>query len=361
MGANRSHHYVPKCYLRNFAESTGQKTISLFNVRQRKVIKGAPIKSQCARDFLYGRDELEFHLSEIEGRYAEWITRGILARPPRLIEDIDVFCRFFAIIQYMRTEAHAARMRAHFSLTTTLADIPIDSQFLAGMDMSDTALARDGINFALQLRPHLDDLKFALLDNRSSENFLTCDDPVVMTNRLYFQRVGDSNFGLGSAGTIFYLPLSPKVAMVLYDGDVYAPRKRSPQWVTCSQVSDVRALNDLIFLKARENVYFGSPDDFSHDHFQQVESARIAHWERGKVLVQVDENEHGRIFRESDELLPDGASVIWTSQQHPRPLRWPKVLPFKTPAFGYSNGSGMGYMRRATVPPEAGGVMRRRV
>ena len=152
MPANRSQHFVPRCYLRNFARADG-KVIRLFNIKSRVLVESAPVKSQCAHDYLYGRDELEFHLGDIEGRYAEWVSRGVLSAEKSIIPDIDLFCRFFALVQYMRTEAHAARMRAHFSLVDVLGNIPDDSEFSAKkLDLSDSALARDGIFFALEVR-----------------------------------------------------------------------------------------------------------------------------------------------------------------------------------------------------------------
>jgi hypothetical protein len=99
-----------------------------------------------------------------------------------------------------------------------LAEIPEDNEFSARrMDTSDSGLARDGIMFALEAQPSVRDLKLAFIENKTTAAFLTCDDPVVMTNRLYCQRIGETNFGFGSAGCIFYMPLSPKVAMILYD------------------------------------------------------------------------------------------------------------------------------------------------
>src|SRR5690349_21143366 len=123
MPSNRSHHFVPRCYLRNFARSDG-KIIRLYNISRRSIIHSAPVKSQCARDYLYGKDELEFHLGDIEGKYAEWISRGVLSPGRAIIDDIDIFCRLFALVQFMRTEAHAARMRANLALVETLAEFP---------------------------------------------------------------------------------------------------------------------------------------------------------------------------------------------------------------------------------------------
>lgn len=248
MAANRAHHFVPKCYLKNFGKFDNQKAISLFNIGRRSFVHSAPIKSQCTKNFLYGRDELEFHLGNIEGKYAEWITRGVLSPDRLIVKDLDVFCRLFCVIQFMRTEAHLARQRAYFSLTTQLANIPDDHGLSAkNLDLSDTTLARDGIMLALKVISIIDDLGFALIHNHSKKPFVTSDDPVVHTNRLYFQRANASNFGYGSAGAIFYLPLSPEIAMILYDKDVYSIPKANRNWVHVVNPSDADALNLITY------------------------------------------------------------------------------------------------------------------
>jgi len=352
MAANKSHHFVPRCYLRNFSERPDGKTISLFNIARREIVTGAPIKSQCAKNFLYGHDELELHLSDIEGKYAEWITRGVLNDPPSIINDVDLFCRFFSLIQYMRTEANAARMRAHFALTQQLTNIPDDSEFsFKNIDTSDTALARDGIRYALEFQPHITDLKISFLRNSTDSDFVTCDDPIIMTNRFYHQRVGDSNFGFGSAGAIIYAPLSPKVGMIFYDNDVYSLNKINKFWTDIKNTSDIDKFNALVFLKAKENIYFSHSSKFSISSFLETEANRIGDWQRGKILVPVREDANGKVFREADDAPPEGNYVIWTSQQHPKPIKWPSVLRFRSIAYAYENGSGMGFVRKHTVPP----------
>lgn len=364
MAANRSHHFVPRCYLRNFARAEG-KVIRLFNIARRSLIDGAPVKSQCARDYLYGKDELEFHLGDIEGGYARWITRGILSDERVVAEDIDLFCRLFVLIQYMRTEAQAARMRARFALIDVLGEIPEDSEFSSQqMDLSDSALARDGIFHALEMREGIADLKLAFLDNATKARFVTCDDPVVHTNRLYVQRVGDTNFGLGSGGALLYLPLSPTVAMLLYDGGVYSVPKAERYWVRVERDEDIHAFNSLIFLKARENIYYEGADDFSIQRFEAIADRRITDWHRGSILVPVREKgdeDGGRVFVEATEPPSEGNYVIATSQQHPVPAAWPSVVRFRRPAVVYGNGSGMGYVRKATIPPDATGVTKIRL
>ncbi len=245
---------------------------------------------------------------------------------------------------------------------TLSAEIPEDSEFSArNIDQSDTALARDGIFFALEMQDQIADLKLAFLDNRTRSSFITCDDPVVQTNRLYVQKVGDTNFGLGSGGAIFYLPLSPRIAMLLYDGDVYSIPKTGRHWVLIEREGDVHAFNDLIFLKARENIYFMDGSDFSRARFERMADRRIVDWHRGRVLVPVGEDEKGRIFANVDEPPPEGGYVIATSQQHPLPRDWPSVVQYRHPCNRLRKWLRHGLCSKAHDPAEARGVVKIKV
>jgi hypothetical protein len=67
---NKSHHYVPRFYLRNFSRSG--KSVDLFNIDSQRLIKNAPIKGQCCRDYFYGKNpENEKSLSAVEGEVAQ--------------------------------------------------------------------------------------------------------------------------------------------------------------------------------------------------------------------------------------------------------------------------------------------------
>jgi hypothetical protein len=123
-------------------------------------------------------------------------------------------------------------------------------------------------------------------------------------------------------------------------------------------LKDIQYLNELIFVKAKQNIYFSSADDFSFEAFRAVSGARIEDWHRGKVLVEIAEDETGRTFAEADEPPPEGSYVIWTSQQHPVPANWPSILPFRHPPLAYSNGSGTGFVRKQTIPEGSSGFRR---
>jgi len=352
MSANHSHHFVPRCYLKNFSPLENGATINLFNIGRNQLIENAPIKSQCARTFLYGKDELEKILSEIEGKYAAWITRSILRDKPIVLDEIDHFIRFFLMLQFTRTEASAIRTRAHFMLLDKLGQIGIENELSEHyFDTSDKEMVRFSMRMTDDLVNCISDLSVCFIKNTSESMFVTCDDPVVSSNRLHIQRLDRGDFGFGTAGAILYLPLSPEVAVIAYDKDVYSCKKKSTAWAIISNCSDVDALNDLVFLKAKENIYFRSKSDFKHTDFERIKSRRIQDWGEGTIAIPVGERDGGRIFKAvSENERPEvGGFLIHTSQRNPKPYRWPKVLSFKQSAHAYTNGSSAGYIRKRIV------------
>lgn len=71
MASNKNQHYVPQCYLRQFAAGNSASAINLFNIDREKFINCAPLKNQCSKSYFYGDDlELEKALQPIEGCYA---------------------------------------------------------------------------------------------------------------------------------------------------------------------------------------------------------------------------------------------------------------------------------------------------
>lgn len=76
MPANKSQHFVPRCYLRAFSANSEGVAINVFNMARELLIEAASTKGQCARSYFYGRDgELERALQKPEGEYGEIMRR----------------------------------------------------------------------------------------------------------------------------------------------------------------------------------------------------------------------------------------------------------------------------------------------
>jgi hypothetical protein len=363
MPEKKNQHFVPRVYLKHFSPVDSGKTIGLFNLNTSTTVEQAPTKSQCSRPYFHGNDELEDILADVEGRYGDWVGRGVLADPPLLVDDLDRFLHFFFALQYVRTEHAQIRTRAMFEAQKRMMGFtPEDEErfpFPEGVE-----LVRQSVGMSLEFRRHISDLKLALIRNRSDVPFVTSDDPVCFTNRLHLQRLRRRSFGWGSAGTLFYCPFSPTIAACLYDSDVYLADKKDRHWIELTKKADARALNELMFLKARENIYFRNAADFDRDHFELVRHRRVDQYTRGTILKKVGEDEDGEVYRATDEeVMPqlEGARVMTQSVVHAEPTSWFSLIRFRSQPVAYTNGSAAGYVRKHTAQLDGMAVEKVRV
>ena len=121
---------------------------------------------------------METGLQPVEGAYALLVSR--LLRDPRYISDAEkLFLKRFWLLQHMRTEASCGRVLA---MTSGVQNIVGDVGTLP------TISQRDAVQIAMRTLPiglHAigDIKKVTLVWNKSSESFVTSDDPAVLVNR----------------------------------------------------------------------------------------------------------------------------------------------------------------------------------
>ena len=90
MPDHKSQHFVPRCYFKAFSLSEEGAAINLFNIRSEKCVQNAPVKGQCARNYLYGENlKLEKSLQWYEGEYAGVIST--LLSDPSSMSDGDIY------------------------------------------------------------------------------------------------------------------------------------------------------------------------------------------------------------------------------------------------------------------------------
>lgn len=72
MADKKRHHYIPRFYLKRFSINNDGKSLGLYNLKNKKFIQNAPLKSQAYENFLYGEDdEIENALAEMENTVAK--------------------------------------------------------------------------------------------------------------------------------------------------------------------------------------------------------------------------------------------------------------------------------------------------
>jgi hypothetical protein len=351
MASNKNQHFVPRVFLRAFSQNGLGRAINLYNIDARRGIENAPLKSQCSKSYFYGEDlTLERILQHSEGLYAQALAR--LRQPGYALNDVDrVILRHFCFLQHCRTDA-AAR-RAAF-MPAAMADIAFDGSPPASWRMTqreNVVLAMQAFSDTMRI---VYDLNVALIENQTGLPFVASDDPSILTNRWYLQdrRAKGMSGAAGNAGALFILPLSPTIACVLYDSDVYA-LGHDKGWVRVRDVSDVEALNEQQYLNCAANIYFSRWDDLERvsDAFERVRARRPE--TRHVVTVSELESEEGGYRRYRvvplDQLSRERNTLVHVRSITPEPTRWPSFLKWRSTKRIYTNGSGTGFVRKATL------------
>lgn len=255
---NRNQHFVPKFYLRLF--QSAPKRIHLYNLDRMLARKGISIRDQCYKRYFYGKDDTtEKALSFVEGHIAGALRRVTETRqlPIEQSEDYRKLLLFVGL-QLLRTPKASDEAARMFGKVHTRAskggafDIPEFNK----VDILDNA----DLNLSMvpEVVTRIQDLKSHLVVS-STKSFITGDAPVFKYNQYCegIQNVGGV-LGVTSKGIQFFVPVSPNLYLVLYDGTTYRVRSSADRRsrTTKAKQSDIDQLNLLQLLSADRNVYF---------------------------------------------------------------------------------------------------------
>lgn len=353
MASNKNQHFVPRCYLRPFTAESANVVINLYNIDRKRFIVGAPVKHQCSGDYFYGKDpHLEAAIQAVEGAYGNAL-REILSAGYRLRDEHRDLLRKFWLLQHLRTEQASQRS----------VEMAHATEAVAGVENSGFRFQiKEAVQMAMRIFAEsmdiVDDLKVCLVRNRTSVPFVTCDDPAVLSNRWHQQRQRSSglSFGLHSAGALFFLPLSPELLCLGYDGDVYSV-PHNEGWVEARRESDVQAFNEHQFLNCRANIFVRDASHSEAVHSQFVRSETRRPPSRYRIHYAVLDRKEGEYSRyrvvDPKEAQEHEEAIIHSQVIHPVPSSWPRLLTWRPGGFVFTNGTGLGYVRRAGTMRES--------
>jgi hypothetical protein len=350
MPSNKNQHFVPRCYLRAFSVDSSGLVINLFNLDRCRAIPNAPLKSQCSKNYFYGEDlRLERALQGIEGSYASMLSE--ITQPGyRLTTTHRQQLKDFWCLQHLRTEAIARR--AVVAAEQMLNDIE-------GQDSNYRLTMRESIEMSVGMVPTIAqgirDLRLCLIRNETILPFITSDDPAISANRWYQQDVRARNIapGLASAGALLFLPLTPNILCLIYDGNVYSIPQRDG-WATINSAKDIGAFNEHQYLGAFANVYFSNWDAqyLIEEAFAAISARRPTTRYRFHYAILDRVEANAEVFREvsAAEAREHQRSIVHQEAVYPVPTSWPRLIRYRPDGHVWFNGSGGGYSRWATVP-----------
>ena len=271
LATTKNQHYVPQFYQRFFSADKDHKTIGAYIIEQRKYIPRAPIKNQSSGDYFYSTNQkIEDALGKIE-KLAFAVIQQIHENPEKkLSKEAKYTLYVFTIIQIGRTldrvnfiqesfnELIKSIFKAHIDIekkhnriedAELLTDEIIDSIVV---NLQEPALHSLGIH-AKNISTCID-LKMKILINKTSTSFITSDNPACMYN-MFFERIGEPSYALGSKGLIIYMPVAKNLAIIYYDPKCYKMGFRKKEYLEITQKEDIENLNLLISCSANKVLY----------------------------------------------------------------------------------------------------------
>lgn len=346
MATNKNQHFVPRCYLKAFSKDGEGLAINLFNIDRKRMIQNAPLKHQCSKDYFYGEDQqLENAIQFTEGTYGS-IVKKVLSSGYKFTDDHKEFLRVFWLLQYLRTESASRRQVEMFEgMNITFGGMP--DEFVPSIK---EAVLNSMHVFAKEI-DIVNDLKACLIKNKSDVRFVTSDDPAIMANRWQQSdyRARGTGFGLRTAGLLALLPLSENVMFLAYDGDVYSvPNKDC--WAICKNNADARAFNQFQYFNCRANIFLRNVESESEVASSLDQALPHRPKERHKINYAVLDSTDGEYKRyvvvTPEEAGDNKEALVHTQQVFPVPPRWPTQIKWKYKGAVYTNGTGVGYVRK---------------
>lgn len=296
MATQKNQHYVPQFYQRRF--SPDGKSIGSYTIEQERKIDQAPIKHQASQDYFYTneterKNNLEASLGALEAM-TQKVMEKVDANPRKVLDKMDESTLYvFTILQLGRTVAHANKIQNAAETVTKqllkevihhkqsnsekdlkgLSEDELDKYFLSFQSLGGFSL---GIQ--AQMIPTCVDLEQKILINHTGHVFVTSDNPAVLYN-MFFERMGLDESGMGCRGVFVFMPFSPELAIVLYDGKVYKIGNKRQPYAEITEKQDVVELNKLTAVNAFQTILY-NPKLTTVD-----ELSRLVHYHK-KYAVQ---------------------------------------------------------------------------
>lgn len=331
MPANKSQHFVPRCYLRAFCEDGEGAAINVFNMARKLQIKAAPAKGQCAKPYFYGRDgELERALQEPEGEYGE-IMRRVTDNPHAATRTDIPTLRNFMLLQSYRSaawiEGEIRLAEAERAMVADEATPELLESLVITHEMA-LQLALSAFRNSIESTAHL---QTRIVLNRTAMPFFTSDDPVVYTNRFHLQKDVLGGVGIGSPGAMLLMPLTPRLLLLSFDPAIYRLGKWLGELGVIDRVPDVAAFNDLQAVRGHANLYFRDWKDRAlvASIYEKAKPRRRATWFDVETLQETETGSNNFVAVEGRWVHhPGRREMLHTQRNVPAPASWPSLLAY---------------------------------
>lgn len=263
MAEKKKQHYVPKFYMKNFADD--RNNVAVYNIKTQKTISDIPFDSQCYKDYFYGKDRIiEDAFAERETQWSNLLTKIIESKQ---LSDEDILqLKRFALYQRQRTagetEYHREeRKELYIKLAKDYYNKRGDS-FDSEIEKACRDYANQSVSpiemvaFADILSSIIDDLELLIITYKTKNKLIFSDVPVISINPFHKFSIGYSCVGL-----IMMFPITPSKLIVLYDSKMY-PKYMGKRYINLTNENEVKVLNIFQFLSAEKTIYAHNSVDF---------------------------------------------------------------------------------------------------
>ncbi len=296
MAENKNQHFVPEFYFKFFSED--DETIRGYFLKSKKHYKGH-FSNQASKNYFYSQNtEIEKSFSPIEGRFNAVLKKIIETDSFLGMKDLDYLemLRFISF-QYSRTEYSKKRandfidkfydnaikplMKSNKELMSKVSEEDVDKTRLiypAGFLL--------GIIYALESNILLTDLVPILILNKTKEEFIFSDNPIVFYNLIY-RDPSHSFEGIQSPGLLVFCPISPKHCIFLYDPEYYNIKCDEDNSFNLKNEQDIFNINKLQFHKSLLNIYYKSEE--SKKVINKLSKEFFSKYSKDKDLSQIKE------------------------------------------------------------------------
>jgi len=233
MPAYKNQHFLAQRAMRKFGHADG-RSIDLFNLRKRSVIRGVSIADQCSKPYFYvknGTMEPSFTETENKGLnvFDQIETTGLL--PSAGTQSHHDLIRYISFQEGMTLGAAQALQESQETLAKLLLEKSLKAKgdpnillaHLADLKITFHNIPMENVFRSVVSTPLLTDLSLGVFQSSALQDFILGDDPIILTNNFLIVD-GNPICGFASRGLIIISPIAPTHAVVLYDSEVYRLR-----------------------------------------------------------------------------------------------------------------------------------------
>lgn len=254
MPSNKNQHFVPQLLLRNFSSdsSKSKNSINTYILKNKKFIENVSIKSQCSKDYFYGKNLIMEKKLQVYERNVNPEFKKIIDNDYNEISKEKIL--YFLIIQLLRTESILNQSEISKESFYNFFKEKLEIQDMKNYLFSNEIYMEMMLEEIKKWYSILEKLKFKIIKNKTKIDFLISDNPVIAYNP--FRKT--LNGGFREKGQIFLLPISPKDMIIFYDSEIYKEKINTDILLIIEDAKEIRKINELQYIVSNNNLFFAS-------------------------------------------------------------------------------------------------------